>query len=166
MESFAALGILGVIMSAFTFWIMWYVLVLIARWKVFDKAGIAGWKSLIPIYSDYCTFKISWKTAVFWLFLVLSVASAIISGRIASLTENEEAIPAIISLLETVVGLAMTAINLIMNIKLAQKFGHGILFGLGLAFLTPLFTLILGLGSSDFRGNPEEGLPPRRIVFR
>ena len=38
-------------MSFFFIAVIWYVLCLIARWKVFDKAGIAGWKSLIPIYS-------------------------------------------------------------------------------------------------------------------
>ena len=134
---YAAFGILGLIMSALAFWAAWYVIVLIARWKVFDKAGIAGWKSLIPIYSDYCTYKISWKTTFFWAFLVLSAA-----------------------------GVAVTVINLLMNIKLAQRFGHGVLFGLGLTFLTPLFTLILGLGSSEYYGNPEEGLPSRRIFYR
>ena len=55
----AAVGIVGLIMSFFFIAVIWYVLCLISRWKVFDKAGIAGWKSLIPIYSDYCTFKIA-----------------------------------------------------------------------------------------------------------
>ena len=32
-------------------------------------------------------------------------------------------------------------------------------------FLTPVFTMILGFGSSDYLGNPEEGLPPRRRVY-
>jgi len=50
---YAAFGILGLMMSALAFFAAWYVIVLIARWKVFDKAGIAGWKSIIPIYSDY-----------------------------------------------------------------------------------------------------------------
>ena len=165
MEAFAALGIVGIIMSALTFWAVWYVIILIARWRVFDKAGIAGWKSLIPIYSDYCTYKISWSTAFFWLFLVMSLASGYFSGRISTLTENGDEIPVLISLMSTIVGLVVTVVNLVMNIKLAQKFGHGVLFGLGLTFLTPLFTLILGLGSSEYYGNPEEGLPPRRISY-
>ena len=163
---YAAFGILGLIMSALAFWAAWYVIVLIARWKVFDKAGIAGWKSLIPIYSDYCTYKISWKTTFFWAFLVLSCVSGFLSGQIATLSENGDAIPALISILSTAAGVAVTVINLLMNIKLAQRFGHGVLFGLGLTFLTPLFTLILGLGSSEYYGNPEEGLPSRRIFYR
>lgn len=165
METYAAAGIIGVVMSALAFWAAWYVIILIARWRVFDKAGIAGWKSLIPIYSDYCTYKISWTTTFFWAFFVLSTVSGYISNRISTLAENGEAAPAILSILSTIAGFAVAIINLVMNIKLAQRFGHGVLFGLGLAFLTPLFTLILGLGSSEFYGNPEEGLPPRRISY-
>ena len=54
-ETTAAVGLLGLVMAFMMVWVIGYILVLVARWKVFDKAGIAGWKSLIPIYSDYCT---------------------------------------------------------------------------------------------------------------
>jgi uncharacterized membrane protein len=165
METYAAFGILGVVMSALAFWAAWYVIILIARWRVFDKAGIAGWKSLIPFYSDYCTYKISWKMTVFWCLFALTCVSGLLSGRISTLTENGEAVPAILIILSTIAGFVVAVINLVMNIKLAQRFGHGVLFGLGLTFLTPLFTLILGLGSSEYYGNPEEGLPPRRISY-
>ena len=37
------------------------------RWVVFQKAGIAGWKSIIPIYNSYCLFKIAWGNG--WVFL-------------------------------------------------------------------------------------------------
>ena len=110
---------------------------------------LGGWKSLIPIYSDYCTYKISWKTTFFWVFLVLSCVSGFLSGQIATLSENGDAVPALISVLSTAAGVAVTVINLLMNIKLAQRFGHGVLFGLGLTFLTPLFTLILGQLKND-----------------
>ena len=97
---------------------------------------------------------------------MLSCVSGFLSGQIATLSENGDAIPALISILSTAAGVAVTVINLLMNIKLAQRFGHGVLFGLGLTFLTPLFTLILGLGSSAYYGHPEEGLPSRRIFYR
>ena len=35
-----------------------YVLLVIADWKIFSKAGEEGWKSLIPIYNMYILFKI------------------------------------------------------------------------------------------------------------
>lgn len=45
-----------------------YVLLVIAWWKIFQKAGEAGWKSLIPLYNTYILFKISWGNG--WLFLL------------------------------------------------------------------------------------------------
>ena len=112
----AAVGIVGLIMSFFFIAVIWYVLCLISRWKVFDKAGIAGWKSLIPMLSTVC-------------------------------------------------GLTVMVINLIMNISLAARFGHGVLFGLGLTFFGPIFYMILGLGASEYNGNPEEGLPARKVMY-
>lgn len=44
------------------------ILTIVALWKIFDKAGIAGWKSLIPLYNTYCICKITWGSG--WLFLV------------------------------------------------------------------------------------------------
>ena len=38
--------------------IVFAVLTVIGRWKIFTKAGHEGWKSLIPIYSDYAMFQI------------------------------------------------------------------------------------------------------------
>ena len=41
-------GIFATIMIAA---LVWYVLTVIATWKMLTKAGEAGWKSLIPIYT-------------------------------------------------------------------------------------------------------------------
>lgn len=161
-EAIAAMGLLGFIMSFMMFLVAWYVLSLVARWKVFDKAGIAGWKSLIPIYSDYCTYKIAWETKFFWIFLILGAVSGFISNRMSAYTESGNTVPFLLSVLSYLIGLAIFVINLAMNINLAKRFGNSTAFGVGLAFLTPIFTMILGLGASEYRGNPIEGLPPQR----
>jgi hypothetical protein len=45
------------------------VLLIVAYWKMFTKAGVAGWKSLIPIYNVYIAFKIAWKDqSAFWVW--------------------------------------------------------------------------------------------------
>ena len=165
MDTATAAGILGVVMGAFAIFAIWYVLILAARWLVFSKAGISGWKSLIPIYSDYCTFKIAWKTSFFWIVFVVGIISAFVSGNISGYTEAGEAVPMLLSLLSTVCGLTVMVINLIMNISLAARFGHGVLFGLGLTFFGPIFYMILGLGASEYNGNPEEGLPARKVMY-
>lgn len=66
----AALGFLG------TFWLLlvaFIVLNIVANWKIFTKAGQAGWASIIPFYNSYIEFKIYWGNG--WLFLVPIVLS-------------------------------------------------------------------------------------------
>lgn len=44
---------------------------IVVMWKVFTKAGVAGWKSIIPIYNTYILTKITYGNG--WLFLLLIV---------------------------------------------------------------------------------------------
>ena len=44
------------------------VVLIIANWKIYTKAGEPGWGSLIPFYSQYLMFKIAWGNG--WLFLL------------------------------------------------------------------------------------------------
>ena len=47
------------------------VLTLVAMWKLFVKAGKAGWKCLIPFYNTQCLYDIAWGNG--WLFLLMFV---------------------------------------------------------------------------------------------
>ena len=96
------------------------VLEIIAMWKIFAKAGEAGWKSIIPIYNMYILYKITFGNGLFFLFLLIPVADIII--------------------------------QIICDVKLAKAFGHGIGFGIGLIFLSPIFTMILGFNDDTYLG--------------
>ena len=56
-----------------------YILLIVAWWKMFEKAGEAGWKSLIPIYSEYILFKIAWGNGWFFLLLLVPVVSFVVT---------------------------------------------------------------------------------------
>lgn len=58
----------GVLTVYFVIIIAITVLTIIAMWKIFTKAGKPGWGSLIPFYSTYCLFDITWGNG--WLFLL------------------------------------------------------------------------------------------------
>lgn len=47
------------------------VIVIVAMWKIFTKAGEPGWGAIIPIYNTYLMFKIAMGNG--WLFLLLFV---------------------------------------------------------------------------------------------
>jgi len=55
----------------------------------------------------------------------------------------------ILLMLIPVVGLIVW---IIVSLDLAKSFGRGTGFGIGMAFLSPIFALILGFGSDTYRG--------------
>jgi uncharacterized membrane protein YhaH (DUF805 family) len=52
------------------FGVILVIVAVIAFWRVFTKAGEAGWKSIIPIYSTYVLLKIVGRPW-WWLLLML-----------------------------------------------------------------------------------------------
>jgi len=47
------------------------VLMIVAMWKIFSKAGEAGWKSIIPIYNAFVLFRIAGLNP--WMFLLMLI---------------------------------------------------------------------------------------------
>ena len=107
--------------------IVFYVLLVIAQWKIFTKAGEAGWKSLIPIYNMVVLYKIIGLSP--WLLLIYLAGIIPVVGYIATLV-----------------------LSIISMVKLGQAFGKGAGFIVGLVFLTPIFQMILGFGSAEYVG--------------
>lgn len=58
--------------------IIW-ILLIIANWMIFTKAGEPGWKSIIPLYNIYIQYKIAWGNG--WLFLlnIIPIVNIVIS---------------------------------------------------------------------------------------
>ena len=142
----AAGGVIGGMTTFFFTAIMvFYVLLVIAEWKIFTKAGEAGWKSLIPIYSTYITYKISGISFLKWFVLPI-VGGGFIISLITSL------VPA----LQQIGNIAILIISIAVSIKacsaLADAFGKGTGFKIGLFFLPNIFTLILGFGTAEYIG--------------
>ncbi|MDQ5944513.1 MAG: hypothetical protein QG658_581 [Patescibacteria group bacterium] len=52
------------------FWLAFVVLLVVALWKVFTKAGKPGWASIVPIYNTYIMLKIAGRPG-WWLLLML-----------------------------------------------------------------------------------------------
>ena len=51
----------------------WYFISAFGYYKMFQKAGISGWKAFVPVYNSYLRYKMAWNTKFFWLDLVLSI---------------------------------------------------------------------------------------------
>ena len=63
----AAAGILGVV--GVIIYIAILLVMIISMWKIFVKAGIEGWKAIIPVYNFICLLAIIGKPA-WWIILL------------------------------------------------------------------------------------------------
>lgn len=63
------------------------ILALVAAWKIFTKAGHAGWKSLIPIYNIVITLRIvglsGWYTLLYFIPFVNIIFTIIVLHRLS-----------------------------------------------------------------------------------
>lgn len=137
-------GLIGGIINL-TFGLIWIVLTVIARWMVFQKAGEAGWKSIVPFYRDYTAYKIGWTTSMFWVWLVFTVI-----GNMAENAANGNAW-SMYGIIGTICGLATVVIALGYSLNMARSFGKGTAFAIGLWVLEPVFMMILGFGSAQYQ---------------
>ena len=128
----------------------WYVLVVAGAWQMFEKAGEAGWKALIPFYNVYVCYQFSWQTVYFWVWLVLNLLAGWVSYYAMGSEFN--------SILLYVIDLVALFINATLAYRVSLAFGHGIGYAFGLTFLPFVFTLIIGFGSDRYVGNPSNTL--------
>lgn len=159
-EAAAVGGAIGT-MAAFIaiFSIAFFILMIIANWKIFKKAGEPGWKSIIPIYNVYIMFKIVNMKSWFWWLIVINLCASIMfvvdgfnpytmtNAQIQAF--NYGAHPM------TIVALAMMLIaeiwaSITYAYRTSKVFGHGLGYTIGLIFLPNIFWLILGFGKSKY----------------
>ena len=149
-------GVIGAsLVIAITCVIVFYLLQVIAGWKIFEKAGEKGWKALIPIYSTYIFFKIVGMKNYFWGLLALSFVAGFVATLTGFNTENlndnsytgGNLVGALVYL---GTGIVAFVIEIIYAIRTSKAFGHGAGYAVGLVLLQPIFLLILGFGSSKY----------------
>ena len=129
MATFASVATLASLISTYSLIILaFYVLIIVAQWKIFTKAGQEGWKALIPIY-NVVLYKIIGLSP--WLLLLYLLSVVPVVGWIISI-----------------------ALSIVSTVKLAKAFNQSTAFIFGLLFLSPIFQMILGFGKAEYVG-PE-----------
>lgn len=143
LEDIFPVTLLLIIVASFIFIVL---LPFIASWNLFKKAGIPGYKSLIPIYNQYLILKISGMSG-FWLIIIYS------NLFIDLLKETMDSkLPHYIDILFFTIYFLSLVFTIIRSYKLAKAFNRGIIFMIGLFFFPTLFEIILGIDSSKYIG--------------
>lgn len=124
------------------FWgTLFYALLVVGLWRVFEKAHEAGWKALIPFYNIYIVFKICRIPVFFFFWLLLTV----LSGGAYWLSSGIF----LFYPLAWALSFGAALMQMILWVRLSRAFGHGFLFALGLWIFNPIFLMMLGY-SSDY----------------
>jgi hypothetical protein len=114
--------LMGVWIAVVGVFLVILILNIIAKWRIYTKAKKPGWAALIPFYTDYIYYELSWGEG--WNFLYSYVSLPFIPF----------------------------VIGIITCIKVARSFGKGDGFAVGLIFLPTIFSLILAFGKSEYCG--------------
>ena len=123
------------------------ILMLIGTWKIYEKAGEAGWKSLIPFYNYYILLKITAQPT--WWFWAMT--GGIIGGYLLLALALVNPILALIGMLIiVVVATASLVMTVLVCVNLSKAFGKGLGTTFGLFFLPFVFIIILGLGDAKY----------------
>ena len=61
------------------FTVIYVAIMVVAMWKMFEKAGVEGWKAVIPFYNIYEAFKVFWGNGWICLLLVVPVVGFIVA---------------------------------------------------------------------------------------
>lgn len=128
-----------ILISALVAW----VISIIPMWRLFEKAGQPGWQAIIPVYSSYMLYKISWKPSMFFITLILGIVASVL------LQLNDYMALVVIG---GIINIAVMVLGIIFNHKISKSFGHGVGFTVGLIFLSLIFLYILAFGSSEYQG--------------
>ena len=129
------------------------VVLIVAMWKIFTKAGKPGWHSIIPVLNLYDIGNIAWNKTMAIVFTVLGTLYGVVSSVVSTKLSNGESSGGLTAIMG-ILSIAFLVIYVMMMNKLSKSFGHGVGFTVGLVLLSPVFYMILGFGSSTYIG-PE-----------
>ena len=137
------------------------VLRIIARWKIFEKAGEKGWKAIIPFYSDYIFYKIIDMVPFFWALLASGIVVSIIAaatGSVNTLTVSGDSFTVtsaqtmnpLAGFLAFAVSIFSIVTAIISAIRLAKVFKKGGGYIAGLILVPDIFIMILGFSKAKY----------------
>lgn len=122
-------GILAALGSFMLFFLVLAVVGLIGLWKTFEKAGVEGWKAIIPVYNGWILFELSGKPG-WWVLVGLG---------------------GIIPILGIFASLAALVLWVIAALELGKAFGKDTVFSvLGLVLFSFAGFLMLGFGDAKY----------------
>ena len=131
------------------------ILMVVAEWQLFKKFGEKPWKSLIPYYNSFILYKHTWSKKAFWVFTVSTTLFDVCHGVSTHLAKNapDSTWMTLLVLISLPFGIIAAVCSILYAFRLAEAFGKGKVFSVGLLAAYSIFVAILGLGKTPYLGN-------------
>ena len=134
--------VLLILLGIMAFAVVWAVFFIISVWKLFEKAGVEGWKSLIPYYSCLKLSEIATGRMTLGIIqCVVSVIYGMVSFYFNCAGTSGDVSSVIVVRLFT---MAIYILAGIMYFKLAKSFGKSDGWSVAMMFLYPILIIALG----------------------
>ena len=151
------------IVAACCFTLAFYLLKVAGYWNIFGNAGESRWKALVPLLRKYTQYRISWRTANFWIALVfVGAGCAVLVGFCPAMLSSWGNVADMMASLRsgipgTYIGIAFLAGGYAVNAcslwYLGKSFDQGWGFAAVALFFPTFARLGLGLSPVCYRGN-------------
>lgn len=135
---FAALGAISIVVILIAIAIA--IVNVIARWKMINKLGGAGWSQVVPIYSEWVLSSAAGCAQALCIAFTALDATSYIFGAI----DGDS-----FKMIAGACAFALFVIRCVVLNQLAKRFGKGTGFTIGLVVLPTIFYAILGFGSDQ-----------------
>lgn len=130
-----------------------WLLTAVARWRTYNKMGVAGWKAFIPLYGSFVLFDKCWDRKHAWDYVLTTIVYACFE---TGLYQGDTDLTILLcSIGELIFAINVLYLTIRINFRVSKAFGHGFWFGVGMWLLPFIFTFILGFGSSEYIGVPQ-----------
>lgn len=135
--TFAAIWIIAIALG---------VIEIIGIWKMYKKAGIPGWHSVIPVLNIYDWLKMAGFNTLWSLIGSVGTIFSLILIVTASIQNNDNA-TAMAVILMVIIGIIGMILQIMGCFKMAKRFGQGV--GIGFLFLlfAPIMCMVAGFSN-------------------
>lgn len=152
MDEAAAVGVvLGILAIVLIPLLIVAVVLIVAKFKLYKKAGKEGWKCLIPYYNIWteCEF-LGLNTNWVWIILGSSFVGGFLDGILDT------------SIFSYVAYAVAFYFQVLRSISCAQSFGKDTGYGVGILFLQVIFLPMLAFGKAEYVG----ARPMKDFIFK
>jgi len=133
-----------------------YLLTGIGLWKMFVKADEPGIAGLIPFWNVFVMVKLAGKPQ-WWAIFITAGGLMGTLGSLISIIPLIGLISIVLVPLSFLMAPVSMVLFLLICLGLAEVYGQGAGFGIGMFFLGFIFFPILGFGDAEYQGAKDEG---------